>query len=235
MGIANDDNGTLIDEDGQVYGVRQDDNRPHVLAYGKTGDATYQVPRLDASTHNTKTITDAHSRIHDGVSFHVGYSVTTANSDDDVTAIMFQTPNTTKWAHLTATFTSSGAAEAIILEAPTLADSGDGTDKAALNRDRNSATASTVQSLEDAPTVGSVTTMNETEWTAVGVSAGTELAHEFLAGSTGPKAVGGTERGTQEWILKQNTIYVFYLQNTGASANAHSISLDWHETTNLTA
>ena len=189
----------------------------------------YRDLRMDLSTHSLQVIDYEHHEIHSGSSFHVSYSVTTANSDDDVTAIMFTTPNTSKWIHMVATFNAGAAAEAIILEAPTLADSGDGSDKVVLNRNRNSTTTSLVQSLEDTPTVGSVTTMNETEWTAVGVSAGTELEHEFLVGGTGPKAAGGVARGTQEWILKQNTIYVFYLQNTGANANAHSISLDWYE------
>lgn len=200
---------------------------------GRT-DGNYRDAMLDANTWAQNVIDYEHHELHAGSAFHVGYSVTTANSDNDVTAIMFKTPNTTRWIHIIATFSCSAAAEAIINEGPTLADSGDGTDKVVLNRDRNSGTTSTVQSLEDTPTVGSVTTMNEAEWTAVGVSAGTELAHEFLAAGTGPKAAGGVSRGTQEWILKQNTIYVFYLQNTGASANAHSISLDWYEHTNKT-
>ena len=184
---------------------------------------------IDSTTRALMTMDYEHHEIHSGSAFHVGYSEVTANSDDDVTAIMFKTPNTTKWLHLVATFTCSNAAEAIMLENPTLADAGDGTDKVVLNRNRNSTTTSTVQSLEDTPTVGSVTTMDETEWTAVGVSGGTELEHEFLAGGDGPKAIGGTQRGTQEWVLKQNTVYVFYLQNTGASAISHSISLDWYE------
>jgi len=187
----------------------------------------------DGATNALRTISYEHHEIHSGSAFHVGYSVTTASSDDDVTGIMFKTPNTTKWLHLVATFNCSAPAEAIINEAPTLADSGDGADKVVLNRNRNSDTTSTVASLEDTPTVGSVTTMNETQWGDVGVSAGTELEHEFLAGGSGPKAIGGTARGTQEWVLKKNTIYVFYLQNTGASANAHSISLDWYEHSNI--
>ncbi len=173
-----------------------------------------------------------HHKIHDRDSFHVSYSVVTANSDDDVTAIMFKTSNTAERIHIVATFTSSDPAEAIINEAPTLADSGDGSDKAVLNRYRDSTKTSTVQSLEDTPTLGSATTMNETEWTNVGVSSGTELEHIFFAGGSGPQAVGGGSRGTQEWVLKQNTIYVFYLQNTGANANTHAISLDWYENTN---
>ena len=145
---------------------------------------------------------------------------------------MFKTSNTTKWAHMTVTVSASDPAEAIINEAPTLADSGDGSDLSVYNRDRNSSKTSTLQSLEDTPTVGSLTKMNEAEWTAVGVSSGTELEHIYLAGGSGPRAVGGTSRASQEWILKQNTIYVIYLQNTGASANAHFVGLDWYEHTN---
>jgi hypothetical protein len=201
---------------------------------GCVSDYQHRDLRADLSTHSLQVIDYDHHEIHSGSSFHVGYSVTTASSDDDVTAIMLKTPNTTKWCHITATFTCSDPAEAILLEGPTLADAGDGSDKAVLNRNRNSTTTSTVASLEDTPTVGSVTTMNETEWTAVGVSGGTELEHVYLQGGSGPQAVGGVSRGTQEWVLKQDTIYVFYLQNTGANANAHSISLDWYEHTDKT-
>ena len=237
---------SLLDENGLPYGVRQVGNRPQFSGqlidengtpYGvkhvENAISFYNAAlNIDGATNALRTITYEHHEVHSGSSFHVGYSVTTPD-DDDVTAIMFKTPNTTKWLHLVATFACSDPAEAIILEAPDLADSGDGTDKVVLNRDRNSSTKSTVSSLEDEPTVGSVTTMNEAEWTAVGVTNGTELEHEYLQGGSGPKAVGGVTRGTQEWILKKNTVYVFYLQNTGANANAHSISLDWYEHTNI--
>jgi hypothetical protein len=187
---------------------------------------------IDLSTTAAVQIDYPHHEIHDGNSFHAEYSVTTAASDDDVTAILFKTPNTTKWAHMVVTVSASDPAEAIINEGPTLADSGDGSDLAVYNRDRNSSTTSTMQSLEDTPTVGSLTKANETEWTNIGVSAGTELEHIYLAGGEGPLAVGGVSRGTQEWILKQNTIYAIYLQNTGANANTHYVGLDWYEHTN---
>ena len=200
-----------------------------------TGDSLISSPhaelRLDGSTEALETISVEHAETHGGSSFHVSYSETTASSDDDVTGIMFKTPNTTKEIHLVATFTASHPAEAIINEAPTLATPAAGSDKLVLNRNRRSSNTSVVQSLETVPTVGSVTKMNETEWTNVGVTNGTELDHVFVQGGSGPFAVGGVSRGTQEWPLKQNTIYVFYLQNTGANANSHTISLDWYEHT----
>ena len=203
--------------------------------YGRHGGVNeFDAIGIDASTNSLNVIDYAHHEIHSGSSYHVGYSVTTASSDNDVTAIAFKTPNTAKWLHIVATFTCSDPAEAIILEgALTIADRGDGADKAVLNRNRNVTTPSAVLSWEDTPTAGSVTTMNETEWTAVGISGGTELEHVWLQGGSGPHAVGGAARGTQEWILKPNTDYVFYLTNTGASANAHSISLDWYEHTDI--
>lgn len=204
------------------------------LLEARTGTNTTCGLRADISTHTLQVIEYEHHEIHSGSSFHAEYSVTTANSDDDVTGIMFKTPNTTKWAHMVVTVTASDPAEAIINEAPTLADSGDGADLAVYNRDRNSTKTSTLKSMEDTPTVGSLTSMNETEWTAVGVSSGTEIEHIFLAGGSGPQAVGGVSRGSQEWILKQDTIYVIYLQNTGANANSHTISLDWYEHSNKT-
>ena len=172
-----------------------------------------------------------HHECHEGDCFHAEYSLTTASSDDDVTGILFKTPDAGPDAHMVITVSSSDPAEAIINEGPTLADAGDGSDLAVYNRFRSSANTSTLESLEDTPTVGSLTSMNEAEWTAIGVSSGTELEHRFLGGGGGPFAVGGTTRGTQEWAWKPDTIYAIYLQNTGANANTHHISLDWYEHT----
>ena len=35
--------------------------------------------------------------------------------------------------------------------------------------------------------------------------------------------------GTEEYILKANTKYVFLITNTAASANDHLIEIDWYE------
>lgn len=184
---------------------------------------------IDEVSQAVVGVTFAHHELHEEDSFHAEYSLTTASSDDDVTGILFKTPDTTKFAHMVVTVSSSHPAEAIINEGPTLADSGDGTDLAVFNRVRASTNESTLESLEDTPTVGSLTSMDESEWTAIGVSSGTELEHMFLAGGSGPFAVGGVSRGSQEWIWKPDTIYTIYLQNTGANANTHYVGLDWYE------
>ncbi len=189
----------------------------------------YRDVDLDKTTRALQIIDHAEHEIHDGRSFHAEYSTVTAATDAHRTGIMFKTPNTAKHAHMIVTVSASDPAEIIINEAPTLADSGDGSDLAVYNRNRNLTVASVLSSLEDVPTVGSLTSMTEAEMVQVGVSAGTELEHIFIAGGSGPFAVGGLSRGTEEWVLKANTIYVIYLENTGANANTHHISLDWHE------
>lgn len=166
----------------------------------------------------------AEHQINEGNAFHVHYSVTTAATDDHRTGIAFKTPNTTKYGHLVAMFSASAAAEFIINEAPTLGVPAAGVDLAIKNRNRNSATASVMSSLETVPTVASVSTFTEAEMATATVSAGTELDHVFLAGGNGPFVL-------PKFVLKANTIYLFYLINTGANANTHSIHLDWCEHT----
>ena len=82
----------------------------------------YRELRMDLSTHSLQVVDYAHHEIHSGSSFHVSYSEVTANSDNDVSAIMLKTSNTTKWIHMVVSFNCATAAEAVILEAPTLAD-----------------------------------------------------------------------------------------------------------------
>ncbi len=175
-------------------------------------DAAGVPVRIDFADH----------KINGGESFHALYSVAGANNDDDVTGILFKTP-ATKRIHLVVTFTAADNAEGIINEAPTLADRGDGSDLAVFNRERDSSTASTLESLEDTPTAGSVTKASEAEWTQIGVSSGTELDHIFLPGGQGPYV-------TKRFVLKASTTYAAYLQNTGGGlTQVHTLSLDWYE------
>ena len=188
----------------------------------------YYAESVDGMTRAKTMIDYAHHEVHSGSSFGVGYSVTTGADDDHRSSIGFTTPNTTKWLHLVATISASHAAEFFLREAPTI-DDDDGTQAVAYNRNRNSATASTVLSLEGTETVGSVTTFDEAELVAATFSGGTVLEYVLMQAGGGPKAVGGVSRGSQEWILDQNAKYVFTIQNIGANANTHVIHLDWYE------
>jgi len=202
-----------------------------------TGDGTFQVPQMDAITRALTTISYAHHEIHGGRSFSAHFDSTTASSDDDVSAIGFKTANTSRWLHVTFQATASSPAEAFILEGPTYVAS-KGNHGTPYNRNRNSGNLPSIISLgDDAPvavTVNLFTTFIEAEWNLATIAAGTMIEHMVLAGGEGPKAVGGVGRGAQEWILKPNTVYIFAIQNIGAAANLHEISIDWYEHTNKT-
>lgn len=174
--------------------------------------------------------TYAHAEIHQGNSFSAHYVITTASTDDHRTAIGFKTPNTAKWGHLIITIATTDPAEFFLDEAPTIDDDA-GTQKAILNRNRNSVKVSGMLSLESPGVANKVTTYTEAQIAAANYSAGTILTNPQLAAGANPFAVGGTQRGNQEWLLDQNVKYLFMLQNVGANANTHSIQLDWYEHT----
>jgi len=201
------------------------------MIWGKISDTVVRVPRLDASTHAFNVIDHAHHEVHGGSSFSIHIDNITANTDDHRTFIGFECPNTTKWFHFTIMIAASGAAEAFLVENVTI-DDDEGTELVTLDRNRNTANTSTVLSLESTPTAGSVTWMLEAELAAANFSYVTILDHVQLVAGAGPKAIGGTARSDQEWILKQGLKYGVWIQNVGASVNLHEIHLDWYEHTN---
>jgi len=190
-----------------------------------------RVLRVDKSTNSLQTIEYAHHEIHSGSSFSAHYSLTTASTDDHRTGIGFTTPAGLKWPHMTIEVTASDPAELFFLEGPTL-DADPGTNVVVYNRNRNSDNEATIGSLEATPTANEITTLTEAQIGAATFSGGTELEYMLLAGGGGPKAVGGSARGSQEWILQPSTKYMIYLQNVGANANTHVIHIDWYEHTN---
>ena len=186
---------------------------------------------VDKATNATTTITYAHHEIHVGSSFTTHFDNTTTGNDDHRTVIGFKTPNTTKWIHVIIGVSATAAAEFSVLEAPTVSDNA-GTDLAIYNRDRNSDTTSGVLSLENPAVAGGATSFIEAQIGAASLSGGTQVTHVTLAGGLGKKAVGGLARGSEEWILKQNTKYLFIMQNLNDTANLHEIDLSWYEHTN---
>jgi len=186
---------------------------------------------VDLATNAIIFITYPHHKIHDGDGFSAYFFNTTANADDARSVIAFKTPNTTRWGHPTIQVSASSPAEFILLEGPTL-DLDEGNEEPIYNRNRNSATVSTMIPITTAGTPGEITTFLEAEINGATLVGGLEIDYKQLAGGEGPKAVGGSERDSQEWVLKQDTIYLFILQNIGASVNLHTINLNWYENTN---
>lgn len=187
---------------------------------------------VDGASTGLKIVDYPHHEIHSGSSFHVHYQEVTANSDDDRTCIGFTTPDTAKWAHLIVSVSATHPAIAYIYEAPNV-DPDVGSQEAIRNRNRNSTKDSTMLSLETTPVAAKVTTFDETEIAGAHFSGGKVIDTVLLGGGRGSRVIGGTSRGSQEWMLKQNTTYVIVLENYGANVNYHNIGLDWYEHTDV--
>ena len=186
--------------------------------------------RIDPSTSSLQTIDYAHHEIHSGSSFTVHIQNTTANTDDHRTLIGFETPAGTKLAHLIVDASSSGAAEVFLYEGVTI-DDDEGTELTIEDRNRSTDNTSTMTSFQNPAVAGFATWMLEAEVAAANFTTGTTLDHVTLVAGSGPKALGGEVRGTQEWVLAASTKYAVVVQNIGASVNLHRIHLDWYEHT----
>lgn len=191
----------------------------------------------DKTTKAAILVPHALHKLHEGDSYSSHYTTTTAATDDHRTAIAFKTPDTAKWGHLVITITSSQLAEFFLLESPTTLDVNKGSGGNIFNRNRNSSNASGMLSNDSPPIEDAVSTYTEAQLAIADgganfVNSGTQVEYVVLAGGGGPRVVGGNSRGEQEFILKQDTLYMFLLQNIGANANIHLLNLDWYEHTN---
>lgn len=196
---------------------------------GKTGDDTYQVPRLDASTHAIETIEYDHHEIHGGSSFTAYYTRTTDATDAHRSAIYLLTPESIPEVHIIVHFSASFAAFFTICEAITITLNHGGHNRVIINRNRNSLNTSKARDNATAHTANVLTTFTEVELAAAGFAPGTIIRTEPIIAGGGPKPAGGEYRGAQEYILKRNTPYLFLLTNVGANANVHHIHADWYE------
>ncbi len=184
-----------------------------LVTYGKTGDATYQVPRLDAATHTLQTIDYAHHEEHAGSSFY--YHDVLALGNGAVQYYLITTPNTTKWAHFGCEIIYNDAAG--ITEIFEGGDRVGTTAQTVFNRDRNSLTAATVTVHKDI---------------SAGTGDGTKIFYKRVG--TG-KTDGGVSGTAEERVLKQNTKYLLKLTNTSTGTNNTTVVLRWYEHTNKTA
>lgn len=164
---------------------------------------------IDPATSTRKVIDFSHSEIHEGESFTASYKADIGNGAN--LDLLIVTPNTAKWAHFTYELDVEAETDVMIYEAPTATA---GTEVAIYNRDRNS---------EVTPTV-TVT------HTPTGITAGSTIIRAYHLG-TG-KSFGGGSRDVHEFILKQNTKYLFRMTNATTSNNYMAVKLDWYEHTN---
>jgi len=182
-------------------------------------DARQQIPvtpqhikiSRDSTTGATTTIDYAHHELHASSSFTADYTVELANGA--TIDILVITPNTTKWAHMEYILMVELETEMKIYEGPTTTN--DGTGLTEFNRDRNSSTAATTV-VSHTPTIA-------------GGSEGTLIRTKHIGAG---KTAGGESRDLSEFILKQNTKYLYRITNATSSVNWITFILSWYEHTN---
>lgn len=185
---------------------------------------------IDEETRALVSLDFDHHQVHEGVSFSTWYEQEVSDTGDK-TIIAFKTSNSNIDLNVIILFHASVSADACVLESPAIVDN-TGATLAIYNRLRNSATTSFVIDTSTNPdTAGQA--MFFTEVTQGNVTGGTEIAHGHLSAGEGKKALGGSSRGQQEWILKPNTLYAFVLESLNNEDNTHSIELNWYEHTDL--
>jgi hypothetical protein len=183
---------------------------------GKTSDTTTQSPRIDTVTHAIEVIDYAHHEVHDGNFFRSGMNFTLANGE--VATLAFTTPNTAKWAHITWELATTADGTFTLLEDVT--SFAGGAAVTPLNHNRNSGTASGMTLLKGMTGADLITP-----------TGGTTILNATLSTGKG----SSVERGlSEEWILKQNSNYLFRYTN-GTSANVIQLVLEWYEHTSKTA
>jgi hypothetical protein len=188
---------------------------------------------IDPINRGLHCIESEHHEIHESTSFTAYYTVTTAATDAHRSGLFIKTPPTdenTERVHMLVSFAASTAANFSICEAPTIA-ANIGTHTGIIyNRFRDSSRISKCKNNATVPLLGYYTTLTEAQIAADGTWAtGTVIRTEPLRVGDAPKPAGGSSRGTQEYILKADTKYVFLITNTAASANTHFILIDWYE------
>jgi hypothetical protein len=208
--------------------LTRDTSTNYKAMLGKTGDDTYQVPRLDATTHALEVIDFAHHEIHDGSFFCASYSEVNAD-DGDYVSLYFKTPDTNLEVHMFCQWQSSGAAYFRIREGAVVT-ANTGTTQAAINRNRRSSNTSKMFDNATTPVAGKVmsdVTLADHTASVAGDKGGLVIYEGYFgAGRSTP----GGNRNDDEYILKQNMGYVFEIESDAADVIA-SVNLAWYERT----
>lgn len=184
---------------------------------------------MDDVANAAVSVTNSHRKIHDGESFTCHYNQTVSDTNDR-SIIAFKTPDTLRFVHAIFFAFSSTAADAYIYETPAITDD-TGASLTVYNRRRPSTAEATVIRTNTSPDEPGA--MFFSEATMGNVTGGTELTHKPLIEGQGQKAVGGDDRGTEEWLLKPNTLYAFEIKSSTDLDNVHLLEVDFYETTEV--
>ena len=171
------------------------------------------IGAIDSSTNAINVIDYAHHELHQGSHFFYASHHDLAKNTVDEHLIV--TPDTEKWAHFLLGLTSTGGQVHVELsEGATYSDIGDL--EPSFNRNRNVAENNTTLVYEE-PTI---TTQGD-------------VIYSVKLGVDDKKvSVGGGDRGSNEIILKQNTVYLLRVTEENVDAAVINVLLDWYEHTN---
>ena len=169
-----------------------------------------------------------HHEIHEGNSYVVAQSQTTANSDGNQTILSLLSGPLPTVMHMFVSASVTGAAWLYIYEGSTVVNNAGTASVTVYNRNRFIGKTSQVWDTKANPNIqNSVIFWDETDAAGGNITlAGTKIYQEQI--SAGNKTFAIT-RSTAEFNLKPNTVYAFVLENKGASANLHNIILNWYE------
>ena len=178
----------------------------------------YKIP-VDTMTGALSTIDIAHHEIHEGETYQISHQG--VKNDGQTISAYLQTPNINTWAHILLNWSSGGAAFGRIYEAPTIT-ANTGTSAVAYNRNRNSANTSMVLNNATVPVAGACST------DATKTGDGTIIYTEYAGAG---KQEGAMAREDHEFILKQNTKYLFEVESDAAGIQL-SLNITWYEEAN---
>ena len=164
--------------------------------------------RFDAATHGVNTLAYEHHEIHNGSHFFISNYTTLGNGATIDFGV--QTPDSTKFSHMTFEVEGSQQIIAVLYEVSDY--DADGTAITPVNNNRNSPTTSTLGVRSD-PTVN---------------TAGNQL----YAQSKGANRVAGFVTRNRELVLRRNTKYLFRVTNGATNDNVVSYNAEWYEHTN---
>ena len=194
----------------------------------------FWVAARDAVSGVLGTIDFEHHKIHESDSFVCHYAGEVTNTGE-MTVIAFNTPDTTGWVHVVVEYTSTALARALLIEAPSI-DVDEGAALVIFNRDRNSAKASGVLSVETVPVANRATSYDETQAAGANITinaANTVSEHHLGGVAVGPGGTSGSQMQRNEYILKQNTQYAFILESLNDDTNIHNLHISWYENVSL--
>lgn len=200
----------LVDENGDAYGIPNTGGRPQVIQYGATGTSTYQVPRIDSTTHAKKSIEYPHAELHEG---NHRFAKDSLDVNGTARAFVLTVGSSAALPHIIWTISTTAGADIGFYSGVTAA--ADGTPLTIVNNRFDSSTSSNL-TISYNPTVSS------------------NGVHCYTVTAGSGRKVGGQARQDSEKILAPNSQYMLYLLDTSGAANSSTIEFDWYLHTDKT-